>query len=222
LAAGGSASWGFPRFCGISPTHFCGEAQSSCSGALMGEQHEAETARGLREGQVEAWRKLYDVYAQRVWCSVARLAAARSARQYDPSRGSLWAWLGGIARRQVALHFRRQRRHHRMQNVDGRWAADAEGIVRWLEDREAGPPEELASAELRSLVRVALAELPDHYQALLSARYFEAVPVQQIAREEDSSPTAIRSRLARARRAFRRAFARNVNCRQETGEHRGC
>ncbi len=205
----------------------------------MGEQHEAETARGLREGQVEAWRKLYDAYAQRVWGSVARLvgpdsadvgdvvqetflAAARSARQYDPSRGSLWAWLGGIARRQVALHFRRQRRHHRVQNIDGRWAADADGIVHWLEDREAGPPEELASAEVRSLVRVALAELPDHYQALLSARYFEAVPVQQIAREEDSSPTAVRSRLARARRAFRRAFARNVNCRQETGEHRGC
>src|SRR6185437_12447852 len=85
----------------------------------MDEQQERDIARGLRAGEADAWRALYDAHAERVWRAVARLmgaqavdvadvvqetflAAARSADSYDAARGSLWWWLWGIARRQVA------------------------------------------------------------------------------------------------------------------------
>ncbi len=94
------------------------------------EQPEQQIARGLRDGQTDAWRALYDAYARQVWRVVARqmgpdaadvadvvqetfLAAARSARQYDPVRGSLWMGLCGIARRHVARHYRSRQRHGR-------------------------------------------------------------------------------------------------------------
>ena len=191
----------------------------------MSDQHEAEIARGLRAGKAEAWCALYDAHAERVWRLSARLmgpaaadvadvvqetflAAARTAGNYDASRGSLWVWLSGIVRNHVAMHFRRERRSARLKSVDGRLAAGREQIVRWLENRQSAPPEASATAELSSLVRAALAELSAPYESLLIARYFDGAGVEQIAEQEHSSTTAVRSKLARARRAFRRAFAK--------------
>jgi len=204
----------------------------------MSDQHEAEIARGLRAGKTEAWRALYDSHAERVWCLSARLmgpvsadvadvvqetflAAARSAGSYDASRGSLWGWLSGIARKRVALYFRREKRHDRLKSVDGRLAAGREQIVRWLENRQSTPPEALATAELSRLVRATLAGLPARYERLLIAKHFEGVSVERIAAEEGCSSTAIRSRLARARRAFRRAFAKTSRCSADA-EAGGC
>ena len=42
------------------------------------------------------------------------LAAARSAATFDPGRGPLRVWLWGIARRHVALHYRKKALHHRL------------------------------------------------------------------------------------------------------------
>jgi len=49
----------------------------------MDEQHEREIARGLREGEADAWRALYDAYAERVWRVVAHLMGANSADVAD-------------------------------------------------------------------------------------------------------------------------------------------
>src|SRR5438270_2532341 len=98
----------------------------------MDELQEQAVAQGLRAGKADAWRALYDAYAERVWRSVARLmgpgaadvadvvqetfmAAARAAPGYDAARGPLWLWLWGIARRHVALHYRKQQRHDRLR-----------------------------------------------------------------------------------------------------------
>lgn len=191
-------------------------------------QEERDIARGLREGNSDAWRALYDAHARRVWLSVARwmgasaaksadvadvvqdtfLAAARSARNYDDARGSLWMWLCGIARNSVALHFRKQERHERLRQA-GEWlAAGNQRVVRWLENREADPGEMLAAAELAGVVRTVLTELPLDYETLLTARYLDDVSVEQIAGLEQCSTTAIRSKLARARQAFRAAFVK--------------
>lgn len=195
----------------------------------MVDQHDAEIARGLRAGSREAWCALYDAHAERVWRLSARLmgpvsadvadvvqetfmAAARSAGTYDASRGSLWSWLSGIARKRVAMHFRRQRRDGRFRGVDGELAPGTQSIVDWLENRQSSPPEALASAELSMLVRAALAELPVRYQTLLIARYFEGVGVDELASQEGCSPAAIRSKLARARGVFRRAFVSRPQC----------
>lgn len=195
----------------------------------MDDQQEREIARGLREGKTEAWRTLYEAYSRRVWRWVARLmgtesadvadvvqetflAAARSARTYDASRASLWLWLSGIARNHVALHYRKQKRQNRLSSA-GDWpAAGSQRVMRWLESREAAPAEALAVAELATLVRAVLAELPPRYGTLLTAKYCDGASVDEIAGLQRCSSTAVRSKLARARRAFRRAFAKTSTC----------
>lgn len=190
----------------------------------MDDQHERDVALGLRQGKIEAWRALYEAHAEQVWRAVARLlgpsstdvadvvqetflAAARSAAGYDPARGSLWVWLWGIARNQVALHYRKQGRLDRLRRA-GDWLASCDGtLLRYLHGREGTPPDEaLASAELAALVRATLAELPEEYGLLLTAKYLDGRPVEDIARQTRATPTAVRSKLARARQAFREAF----------------
>ncbi len=195
-------------------------------------QQERSIAQGLTEGREEAWRALYDAYARPIWQYVARrmppdssdvadvvqetfLAAARSARQFDATRGSLANWLYGIARNHVALHFRRQRLRGVGSDEDTTSLLHDQ-IVQWLDHRHATPPEALAAVETASAVRATLAALPEEYETLLVAKYFDEVSVDQIAVQEESTTTAIRSKLARARRAFRRAFETKPTSFQET------
>src|SRR5688572_10746991 len=128
----------------------------------MDDNQERIVAQGLRDGKTEAWQALYEAYAERVWHVVARLlgagaadvadvvqetmlAAARSAATFDPLRGSLWFWLWGIARHQVALHFRHQERQHRLKHA-GQWLADGDGhLLRWLDGQAPSPPAALAA-----------------------------------------------------------------------------
>ena len=192
---------------------------------MLDENQERLIVQGLREGKAEAWQALYDAYAERVWRSVARLlgpkssdvadvvqetmiAAARAAGKFDPARGSLWSWLWGIAHNHLALHLRKLERRHRLTKAVACLAAgDGQGL-RWLEGKEPAPPEALAANELATLVRAALTELPSEYETLLTARYLDGETVATIAQQERSSEVAVRSRLARARQAFREAFAK--------------
>jgi RNA polymerase sigma-70 factor (ECF subfamily) len=195
----------------------------------MDETQEREVARGLRCGSTEAWCALYDAYAHRVWQSVARrlgprsgdvgdvvqetfLAAARSARGFDPQRGSLWNWLGGIARNQVALFYRRRRRDDCPASDVGLTEADAGQVLQWLDGGLPPADEVLASAELAATIRDILADLPADYGELLAAKYLDGETIQEIAGQREASTEAVRSRLARARRAFRKAFANSVPC----------
>jgi len=196
----------------------------------MDNEQERAIAQGLTEGKEDAWRALYQAHAKPVWRYVARrmpahtaevadvvqetfLAAARGARQFDAARGSLENWLFGIARNHVALHFRRSR-GHQQDDPDG--AALRSQIVDWLDYRHETPPAALAAAETATAVRATLAALPPEYETLLVAKYFDEISVDQIAGREQSTPVAIRSKLARARRAFRRAFETTPICCQTT------
>ncbi len=121
----------------------------------MDQQQQREMARGLRAGKTDAWHALYDAYARPVWRWVARLmggesadvgdvvqetflAAARSARKYDASRGSLWGWLIGIARNQVALNYRKRQRHDKLREMADGTTAGNDRLIRWLAGREPG------------------------------------------------------------------------------------
>ena len=73
--------------------------------------------------------------------------------------------------------------------------------------REPGPDEALVCVELVGQVRAALTELPIDYEQLLTAKYLEGATLEQIATAHQSTFEAIRSKLARARRAFRRIFS---------------
>jgi RNA polymerase sigma-70 factor (ECF subfamily) len=195
---------------------------------MLDEHQERRIAQGLREGKTEAWQALYDAHAEQVWRSVARLlgpecaevadvvqetmlAAARSAATFDPKRGTLWMWVSGIARNQAILHLRKQDRRQRLVKASGLLAATNGQFLRWLEGKEPSPPGALAAAEVAMLVRATLAALPADYGVLLTARYLDDESVAEIALREQGSEVAVRSRLARARQAFREAFARDAD-----------
>ena len=172
-------------------------------------------AAGLRAGSPDAWGRLHDLYAERVWRAVARLsggcesavadvvqetflAAARSARAYDPARGGLWAWLFGVARTQTLLHLRKRARHGRER--------DPAHASRLGTDSGGGPLGEILARESAELVRLTLLELPADYGRLLTLKYLLDVSVDDIARAERLGVVATRSKLARAREAFRAQF----------------
>ena len=194
----------------------------------MDDDQARDVARGLRDGNPDAWRALYDAFAERVWRGVARLlghssadvadvvqetmlAAARSARTFDPACGSLWNWVWGIARLQVALHFRKRQRFDRAKH-------DTERLARWLDGTDPPPTDLLETAELAASVRFALTELPDDYKSLLTAKYLDGDSVETIAGRERSTETAVRSKLARAREAFRKVFLRTSGDRTTDAE----
>jgi RNA polymerase sigma-70 factor, ECF subfamily len=202
----------------------------------MNHQQELEVVQGLREGNADAWRTLYNAYCRQIWQSVARLigpnaadvadvvqetfiAAARSAHKYDAARGPLWQWLYGIARNHVALHFRKRRYDH-LRPPDEIGTKGSPEILRWLEDHKEQPDDVLYSAELASMVRVVLADLPVDYESVLTAKYIDGASLEQIAGSEKSSVAAVNSRLARARQAFRQVFLKTFR-NTDTGQMRG-
>ena len=188
----------------------------------MDDHRQRDVARGLAAGDPDAWRALYDAYAERVWRCVARLvgpsaadvadvvqetflAAARSAGSFDPARGPLWAWLWGVARTHVALHYRRKGQQDRLRAAVLALSADGP-LARWLD--APAPPDPLLTAELAAAVRSALADLPAEYETLLTAKYLDGEAVESIAARERATEVAVRSKLARARSAFRETFAK--------------
>ena len=178
-------------------------------------------AAGLRRGSRQAWAALYGTYAERLWREVARLtggtatdvadvvqevilAAAKGARHFDPQHGSLWNWLMGIARRQVALQFRQ--RASRLENARRWWLSRDGSAGEWVAGSCDAPPDVLESKELASLVRATLLEIPMKYQTLLTRKYLDGVSAKEIAGQTGGSADAVRAELVRARRAFRKVF----------------
>jgi RNA polymerase sigma-70 factor (ECF subfamily) len=201
----------------------------------MDKNTEQQIAKGLAQGSRQAWLQLYEAYAEHVWRNVARLvgsdsaavadivqetflAAARSARSFRPDRGTLWVWLWTIIRRQVALHYRKQKPNIKLSQAQ-QWRIYPDGEkLDWIDAKADLPPDILESQELAALVRCVLRELPDDYQALLLARYVDSQSAEQIAAQTDCSETAVRSKLARARKAFRKTFKRIVRSTQDKRE----
>ena len=128
----------------------------------MDDVREREVARGLRNGDADAWRESTTptpgALGTRWRASSARTPPTwptwyrrrfwpprKSAANYDPWRGSSWLWLWDIARRRVALHYRNEKRHDRLRN----------------ECRCDNPD----GRELRSLARFVVAMVVGHRQA---------------------------------------------------------
>jgi RNA polymerase sigma-70 factor (ECF subfamily) len=174
--------------------------------------------RGLRDGRRESWAMLYDRYSTDVWRYVARLvghpadvadvvqetflAAARSARQFDAARGTLWGWLAGIAHHQASQYWRRSGQTTRLRAL-----AESRAIeLRQWTNGAASVDELWRQRELADVVRGVLAELPADYVWLLTAKYLDDCSLDELARETGSTVEAVKSKLARARREFRARF----------------
>ena len=200
------------------------------------DKHTAEAiARGLRAGERQAWLGLYEAYAERLWKNVGRLmgfdcaeaadvvqntflAAARSAKNFDPGRGSLWSWLWGIARRQIALYYRKEAPRSRFAKATSWWISLDSEKNDWI-DAKCDPPQDvLETREMATLVRRVLSELSDEYQTLLIGKYVDEQSIDKMAKDVNCSGVAVRSKLARARRAFRKTFRMVAQSMSDTTE----
>jgi RNA polymerase sigma-70 factor (ECF subfamily) len=167
--------------------------------------------RGLRDaalsGDDAAWRTLYEdafagLYGYALWrCGGLRdraddvaqdtwLTAVRRLKAFDPERGDFASWLRGIASNLLRNHFRKERRGGPIQVLDGLAVVN----------------DSAAERDRAEHVAVALAALPDHYEAVLRAKYLDGRAVAEIASATDSTEKAVESLLTRARQAFREVY----------------
>ena len=136
---------------------------------------------------------------QAVW-----LSAIESAQRFDPKLGTLQSWMIGIARNQVALHFRRRavRREGESNLADSLPAVAAES--------RSAPDHASLRFEQLSQVRAALALLPNDRRELIEGKYVEGLSVRQLAERSGKSAKAVESLLQRARTELRQLLNRSA------------
>ena len=190
---------------------------------MLSLEEQSELGRRLQTGDREAWAALYSHYNVAVWNFTARLvgsdrdgvadvvqevflAAAGSARRFDPDMGTLWSWLTGIAHRQISLYWRKAERADRWKTLVENGDID---FARYLEGDESSTALE-EHRELAGLVRRVLAEITTDYAVLLTSKYLDERSMEDLAQEFGSSVEATKSKLARARREFQSAFQKLV------------
>lgn len=185
-----------------------------------GGQHDEALIRELRGGSRDAWAALYRRYSAGIWRYVARLVgsdrpviadivqevflAARSARHFDESRGTVWSWLSGVAHHHVLSHWRaitRSAKFHPLTEAE-------EAAAQRLFDPAAAWEELFEHHRLCELVRHVLAQLPEDYAALLTGKYLDELSLDELVQRSGASLDSVKSKLARARREFREKFER--------------
>jgi RNA polymerase sigma-70 factor, ECF subfamily len=173
--------------------------------------------RALRDavlaGDAESWRQWFDAHFERLasyihWrCGGLRdltddvlqetwLVAVRRLSSFDPARGAFFDWLCGIAsnaaRSAIRTRVRQKARVRSLVPGDDKPAADT-----------------AEASEKAECVAAALAALPDHYEAVLRAKYLDRLTVDEIAIARGESPKAVESLLSRARQAFREEYEKH-------------
>ncbi len=158
-----------------------------------------------REGEAEAFEPVVQTYARDVFGLCYRMlgdaAAAEDAAQevfwrayralgrYDASR-PFRPWLLTIASRYCLDRLRRERRRSWLPLNDR------------LRDRAPSPEEALLQREQEADLQRALLALRPKERAVLVLHYWHDCSLQEIAAITGSSPSAVKSRLFRARRVL--------------------
>lgn len=178
--------------------------------------------RAAGKGDAEAIGQLYDQHVDGLYAfvyyrvgrdpdlaeDVVQATFARAldhAADFDPARGSFGSWLTTLSRNVMRDHLRA---HRRSDEVADRWEridASLAQLYDALEQTEL-PRDVLARAETRDLVHMTIAHLPAPYRTALTGKYVDGKSLDDLARELDLSVDAVKSLLARARRAFKETF----------------
>ena len=168
----------------------------------------------LQDRDAEAWDEFYEEHVRELYGFVFRLVrgdpqaaadvfqdtwldAISRIGQFDPQRGELRSWLFGIARRRVALHWRKRL-------ARGGTAATASAEIP-IEDLDGAvvPDDVIEHLEQAAVVQASLLALPPERRQVLVDKYVEELSVAQIAARTGKSPKGVESLLYRARAQFR-------------------
>jgi RNA polymerase sigma-70 factor (ECF subfamily) len=161
-----------------------------------------------------AWGALYDAHLREIYAFVSHLMegdrsscddlnqeiwlqAISCIENFDSQKGELRDWLFGIARRQVALHFRR---------LSGSTVSSAHDLAEWMEPADNAlllPQEMMERVERVRLVRAAFLAMPQSHQHVLRQKYIDGRSVEEIATAMKTTAKAVESSLSRARTRLR-------------------
>lgn len=174
----------------------------------------------MAAGRDEAFREFFDRFFPRVYrfCTrrlddtaaeeVTQTVMVKAIRHIGSYRGeaSVFTWLCQIARHEIAAHYRWRLRHQHVVAVE-----DNDSVRAELESLSADPelaPERLTDRrQTQDVVQLILDHLPGDYGRVLELKYMEGRSVDEIAERLATTPVAVQSMLARARRAFREQYA---------------
>jgi RNA polymerase sigma-70 factor (ECF subfamily) len=114
------------------------------------------------------------------------------------SRSSLFTWLCGIARHEIADYYRRQK-------IKYIFFSRLPFLERFV-SKALEPDAVLMRSEYEGRVKRALEAILPHYREMLELKYMDGLPVREIAQRLGMSFKACESGLTRARRAFEVAY----------------
>ncbi len=184
----------------------------------------------MRRLDQQAWGDAYDKYVTSTYAFIAHLVAGDRALaeelhqeawltamsaidQFAPERGEYRAWLFGIAKRRVAMHFRRSKGRSEMQLYEETDEVSSSG-------NDLLPDDVIEDVERADAVRAALAELDETARDVLVNKYVDSMSVAEIAERVGKSPKAVESMLTRARTRLRSLlrsyFPKSLNVAKES------
>jgi RNA polymerase sigma-70 factor (ECF subfamily) len=186
---------------------------------------DAALVREVASGSQDALAVLYDRYVDAVFAASIRLTSDRQvaeevvqetflalwnrAELFDPGTGSLAAWLHTIARNRTVDRLRAAGRRPNLVPLSSAAGNDehdtaaleriaASGTVLGGADLGPGPEGELAAAELRDVIRGALAELPEHERTAIVLAYSSELTQSEIAEKLGWPLGTVKTRTRRA------------------------
>jgi RNA polymerase sigma-70 factor (ECF subfamily) len=133
-------------------------------------------------------------------------SALARVTDYDAARGSVVAWLCTMSRNVIRDQLRAHRRTDELADTWERIDASLAQIFDGLEQAPL-PGDILERAETRELVNMTITHLPEQYRTVLARKYVDGDSLEILAKDLGVSEDAVKSLLARARRAFRDTFA---------------
>lgn len=188
--------------------------------------------RELVRGSESALSTLYDRYGEAIFASAYRLTADRGiaeevvqetfltlwnrAELFDPTAGSLAAWLHAIGRNRAVDRLRAAGRRPRLvalssaspdeSETQGLERAVASGTVVAGAVQPPGPEEAADAAGLREAIRTAMTAMPDQERTVILLAYQEELSQTEIASRLDWPLGTVKTRTRRALLRLREAL----------------
>lgn len=179
----------------------------------MAKDGEAERlARASRDGDREAFGKLYDLFARRIYAylyyrsldheaaedlaSAVFLKALENLDGFRPELGCFSGWIYGIARNALRDHFRSRSRTERRSEADDVWELTDEGELEI----------EAENRDLWERLKPHLVALPREQREILILRTWDELPYGDIARMLGKTEGACKMSYSRALALLREAM----------------
>lgn len=192
------------------------------SAAAAGEQRaiEIELARDLLAGKPEAFDRFVEIFRSKLFrytylvCGqredaeeVAQETLLKAFERFRQLREPehIRSWMFTIARNECMI-----KRRKSLFAPDHEVSLDEPGEARGVADSGSGPDEECLRAELREVLREAVASLPESYRPVLLLRDVEELSTAETADVLGLSEDVIKQRLHRARVMLREKLTRRV------------